>query len=205
MAITKYLNLITSAHNQQPKFMAWLSAALQKVDDGMTLSNNIPQAFSVDEAVGPQLDVVGQLVGANRDVGVPLASGSSILDDDHYRTYIRAQIAKNQWDGTLPSLYDIWDSVFPDAQLQIIDNQNMTMQAVVNNLTDNIHTELITAGLIIPKPAGVGLSIIEQTNVTEQAYVGLIVSGSDCVTLATNTPTKHLSFISPNQVAVYYT
>lgn len=185
MAITQYLDLITSEHNQQPHFMAWLSAALQMVDDGVTVVAGMPTAFSVSGAVGAQLDVLGQSIGARRDVGVPLASGSSILDDAHYRTYLQATIAKNNWDGTNVGIYAIWNTVFPTASLQVIDNQNMTMQVVVNNLADNIDTELITAGLILPRPAGVGLSVIEQTSVSQQAYFGALVTGIDYVTLTT--------------------
>src|SRR5690348_3759758 len=165
MSITKYLNLITSEHNSKPKFMSWLSAALQKVDDGMTMTNSIPSAFDINNAVGVQLDTLGQVIGQLRNIGVPLTSSSSILDDTHYRLVLQARIARNQWDGTIGQVYDIWNNAFPGSALQIIDNQDMTMQAVVTNLTDNLSTELVTAGLIIPKPMGVTLIIIADTGI----------------------------------------
>lgn len=188
MAISTYLSLVTSEHSQQPNFMAWLGDTLQIMQDTQTMLVGLPTAFSTQNAVGAQLDIIGQSVGANRDVGVPLASGSSILDDPHYQTYILATIAKNNWDGTTPGLYAIWNSVFPNASLQIIDNQNMTIQALVNNLVDNIDTELITAGLIIPRPAGVSLSVIEKTSITLPPYEGTVVTGIDYIYLTTATP-----------------
>ncbi|SFU71333.1 DUF2612 domain-containing protein [Alicyclobacillus macrosporangiidus] len=183
MAISKYLSLITSQHSSQPKFMAWLSAALQKVDDGMTMLSSMPSAFDLDTAVGAQLDVLGQIIGQPRNIGVPLTNSSSILDDEHYRMVLRAKIARNQWDGSIPQIYDIWDNAFPGTQLQLIDDQDMTMQAVITNLTDNMSVELVTAGLIIPKPMGVTLSIVANTVISEPVYSAALVTGWDVTTL----------------------
>lgn len=188
MAINNYLKLITSEHRSQPKFISWLSAALQKVDDGMSMANSIPSIFDINNASGVQLDVIGQSVGAGRNVGIPLASGSSVLDDAHYQLLIRAKIAQNQWDGTIGQIYSLWASIFPYSTLQIIDNQNMTMQAVVTGMTDVISQELVNAGLIIPKPAGVALTIIERTNISDTAYFGSVVSGQDSITITTQHP-----------------
>lgn len=183
MSITPYLNLITSEHRQKPRFISFLSSALNKIDDGMNAANYIPDAFDVDTAIGVQQDVLGQVIGQLRDIGVPLTSSSSILDDDHYRVVLKAKIARNQWDGTIGQIYDIWNGAFPGSTLQIIDNQDMSMQAVVTNLTDNLDTELVTAGLIIPKPMGVTLIIIADTNISETQFVGSLVVEDDVYSL----------------------
>lgn len=160
MAITKYLNLITSKHRQQPNFIAWLSAALNKVDDGITATNSIPSAFDVSSATGTQLDLIGTLVGANRNVGVQLSTGSGILDDSHYQTYIQAKIAANQWDGTTPGLLKLWSTIFPNSALKITDNQDMTISINISGITDAVTEEMINDGLIIPKPMGVQITSI---------------------------------------------
>lgn len=188
MSISKYLSLITSEHADKPKFMAWLTAALQMVDDGMQAAQSIPGVFDINNAVGVQLDVLGQIIGQPRDIGVPLTNTSSILDDEHYRLVLQARIARNNWDGTIPSIYTIWDAAFPAAPLQLVDNQDMTMQAVITNLTDDESVELVTAGLIVPKPMGVGLSIVANTVISESAYLALVVSGGDIVHLTTTMP-----------------
>lgn len=186
MSIAPYLDLITSEHREQPNYIAWLSAALNKVDDGMTVLNGMIVDFTLDNAIGAQLDVIGQIAGVNRNVGVQLSSGSSILDDTHYLLIIKAAIARNMWDGTIPSIYSLWTSIFPNSQLQIIDNQDMTMQAIVTGLDDTVSQELVSNGFIIPKPFGVELTIIEQTNITEQTYSGALVGGGyDVVQLTT--------------------
>lgn len=190
MAIESYLDLITSEHRDKPKFIALVSATLNQLDDIGTAASSLPSAFDVDNAIGAQLDVVGTLVGANRNIGIPLTSGSSILDDDYYRLLIKAKIAQNSWNGTIPGLYALWQTVFGNSStLQIIDNQDMTMQAVVTGMEDIISSQLVQAGLIIPKPMGVGLTIIEQTPITDTPYIGSIIGGGyDVVSLTTVMP-----------------
>ncbi len=186
MAIQPYLDLITSEHYNKPKFMAWLTAPLQLVDDTTTAANDLLTAFDINTAVGAQLDILGVSIGQARDIGVPLSGASSILDDTHYRLVLQARIARNNWDGTIPSIYEIWNNAFPSVLLQLVDNQNMTMQAVITNLTDNVSQELVTAGLIVPKPMGVELVIVANTAVGEQAYLAMVVTTSDITIITTS-------------------
>lgn len=188
MAISSYLGLITSEYAGQPNFTAWLSDTLQIVDDGMNALIGMPSDFELASAVGAQLDVIGAIVGVNRNVQIALSTGTSILDDTHFRTLIQAKIAQNQWDGTTPAIYALWSSIFPDSQIQIIDNQNMTMQAVVTGLSDPIYSDLLTAGLIIPKPSGVGLTIVGSSAIAQPEYFGGLVTENTTAQLTTNTP-----------------
>lgn len=186
MAIQPYLDLITSEYHDKPKFMAWLTVGLQILDDIGTCAESIPDAFSVDNSVGVQQDVVGQIVGASRNIGVQLADGTAVLDDDHFRLLIRAKVAQNQWNGQTPSIYTLWTNIFPNSQLQLIDNQDMTVQGIVTGMDDVTSQEMVNNGLIIPVPMGVQLTIIEQTNLSDTPFVGLIVGGGyDTVNLTT--------------------
>ncbi len=51
----------------------------------------------VDTAVGVQLDILGVIVGQDRNG----------LDDDTYRALIRARIKANNSDGTIPAIYGV--------------------------------------------------------------------------------------------------
>jgi len=107
-------------------------------------------------ALGPQLDLLGSTVGAKRTVGFqPSNSVSPVLDDATYRIYIKAKIAQNQWDGTLPSLYPIWATLFPSGRIIIIDNQNMTATITLIGAFTSITKDLISNGYIVPRPEGV--------------------------------------------------
>jgi hypothetical protein len=188
MAISDYLGLITSEHADKPKYMAWVTANLQMGIDTQTAANAMMDAFDIQTAVGNQLDILGVVIGQQRDIGVPLTGISSILTDTYFRLVLQARIAKNNWNGTIPQIYEIWNNIFPTSPLQLIDNQNMAMQAVITNLTDNVSQELVTAGLIVPKPMGVGLIIVANTAISEQAYLAILATTYDIMCLTTAAP-----------------
>jgi hypothetical protein len=189
VSINNYIDLITSQHKTKPKFIAWLSSALGIINDDVTAAIGMPSSFDIDSAVGLQLDALGEIVGRERSLNFQPASGSSpVLDDPNYRIALKAKIAQNHWDGTIPAIYDIWYSLFSDVSLVVVDNQNMTMSALVEGQLDPVATDMVASGRIIPKPAGVGLTIIEVTNVARPAYVGILVSGNESITVSTIVP-----------------
>lgn len=189
MAIDRYIDLSTSQHKTKPKFKAWLSSALSIVNDGMTATKLMPDNFDIDTAIGKQLDVLGEIIGRSRIVNFQPADGSSpVLDDEDYRLILKAKIAQNQWDGTIPQVYKTWRSLFPDMNLYVLDNQDMTMSALLDGQLDPIATELVTAGYIIPKSLGVGIKIIQVTDVPGMSYIGVLVNDSEIITITTSSP-----------------
>jgi len=156
MAIDKYLDLITSQHKTQPKFKAWLSSALNLVDDGITLSKKMPDFFDIDAAVGRQLDILGEIIGRSRKVDFQPTDGSSpVLDDIHFRLILKTKIATNQWDGTITQIRELWGDIFESLKLVMMDNQDMSISLGVVGLTSQLEKDLIAHGYILPKPAGV--------------------------------------------------
>lgn len=187
--IQKYLNLITSEHQNKPKFTSWLTANLSILDDAETLATNFNSYFDLDFAVGAQLDVNGTIVGVNREVTYqPLDGSSPILDDESYRTLIKAKISKNSWDGTIPSIYDLWQNVFPQFGIQVIDNQDMSMKAILTGQIDSSTQQLIDNAYIVPKPEGVALTIEGLTSSLMTSYVGMAISTGDSETVAMINP-----------------
>lgn len=187
--IDDYLDLITSQHKVQPKFMDWLSSALTLVGENMQATNEITSSFDIDTATGVQLDTLGEIVGRSRTLSYQPSGGSSpVMDDNHYRLALKAKIAQNQWDGTIPQVYEVWNSLFPDVSLSVIDNQDMTMSALVDGQLDSVATELVASGYIIPKPMGVKLNIIEITDVSGAPYVGISVTEIDSISVSTVIP-----------------
>lgn len=163
--IIRYLNLVTSEHQNKPKFAAWLSAPLGIIDDVTTLANIFDLYFDIDEAIGAQLDVLGQILGVSRIVTFqPSESVSPILTDDYYRLVLKAKILKNQWDGTISKIYELWNTIFSDAYLIIQDNQDMTLIAQVFGLSSSLQQDLVTNGYIVPKPQGVTMNYLFVTD-----------------------------------------
>lgn len=182
MTIAEYLSLITSEYRSKPKFEGVVTANVSiqsRVQD--LLATMIP-LFDLDTAVDDQLDIIGQWVGVSRDVKIPSAgvyfswdgsdptlgwdfgswapatapSTITVLPNDAYRTLIRAKIAANHWDGTTDGAYAIWDSLFSQFTILIIDNQDMSYDlGIVGGIVDSLTLALLTGGYIPLKPEGV--------------------------------------------------
>jgi hypothetical protein len=157
MSNQMYLDIVTSQHRNKARFMAWLTATLEIGDDIYNLIGEIDTDFDIDSAVGDQLDTLGEIVGVGRFLNFqPSGSISPVLEDEDYRFVIKSKIAKNQWDGTIPGLYQIWDIVFPAIPIRIQDNQDMTYEVLfVSQSFTDLQQELISNGYIIPRPEGV--------------------------------------------------
>ena len=156
LPIGYYTGILTSQYKNSPKLNALLYVLLKKFDDVSQVLVQLDTSLDLDAAMGAQLDMLGATVSAGRTVGFQPSDGvSPVLDDATYRLYIKAKIAQNQWDGTLPSLYPIWQQLFPDGKIIIIDNQNMTADITLTGTFTSIIQDLITNGYIVPRPEGV--------------------------------------------------
>lgn len=76
-----YTTLVTSEH-QKPNFLAWLATLANGQSDTTTLIQSLPSLFDIDNAVGQQLDIVGQWIGFGRQVSVVLSVGYYGFADD---------------------------------------------------------------------------------------------------------------------------
>lgn len=78
-AMQYYLSLPTSQYQQAPKFMSLLSALLLPlVQAGVCASTMYYDFDLISGAVGPQLDVIGQLIGVSRTVNIPPGTSGGI-------------------------------------------------------------------------------------------------------------------------------
>lgn len=183
MAIDKYLENITSEHRGKPKFEAWLSSGLTILDHAYLCAKSIDPNFDLDNAIGVQLDILGQSIGRERTLKFQPQNTNPVLDDEYYRLILKAKIAMNNWDGKIPSIYAIWDNVFDDLGLQIQDNQDMSFDAYITGYIDSIKQELIQRGYIVPKPEGVRVNLIGRTPMDFKPYIGMVVSSQNTINI----------------------
>lgn len=182
MTIETYLNLITSEHRGKEKFEATVTAGVSPFSKLQAVMLGLPADFDIDTATGVQLDAVGVWIGRSRRIDTPLVGvyfawddltsdgwesgiwkgpfdpGSGLVDlpDDSYRVLLKAKIAANSWDGTIPGAYAIWATVFTNSQLVIQDNQDMSMVVGITGQPLSIVDQaLLTNGYIPLKPEGV--------------------------------------------------
>jgi len=158
-----YLSLLPSQYRGEPAMTAWLTANLQLYQDVLACAISFPQAFSITDAVGPQLDVLGSIIGQPRQVGFqptpvgsPPETVSPVLDDPTYRLLLQATILQNHWDGTIPGVLAIWKALFPGGTMIFTDNQDMTVSIyVAGAFTSQLVIDLVIHGLMLPRPEGV--------------------------------------------------
>ncbi|NML34959.1 DUF2612 domain-containing protein [Paraburkholderia antibiotica] len=198
-AATDYTALITSEHQAAPNFMAMVAAVSQCFVDQINVMQSIPAAFDLDTAVGVQLDAVGLWAGITRQVRAPLnvyfsldtanlgfdqgswqgpfdpPGGLVSLDDATFRTLIRAKIAANSWDGTIPGAAAAYANLFttpgafvldssvldsgvltPVSFIFIQDNQDMTMTVGISGaIPSAVLRSLLSGGYLPLRPEGV--------------------------------------------------
>lgn len=200
-----YTGLVTSEHNQRPKFMGVVAALAQPMVDLMNLLGSMPDKFDLDQAVGVQLDDVGRWVGISRRVATPLTgvyfsfdtpdvgfdqgnwkgpfdpdTGLTLLDNETYRLVLRAKIGANHWDGTLESSAAILNSIFNgDTYVFIQDNQDMSMTIGIAGLVPSaVFLALLADGYIPLKPEGVRVNYTIVTSVDGEPIFGFDVQNS---------------------------
>lgn len=182
MNIQDYVNLVTSEYAEKPNFIEMLSQDVSILVRIQDLMQSMIPLFDIDVASGSQLDIIGLWVGVSRNVSIPIAGvyftwdgadptvgwdygtwqpynqpvNITVLPDDAYLTLIRAKIAANHWDGTIEGAYAIWEDVFPQYNILIKDNQDMSYDlGIVGGIVDSLTIALLTGGYIPLKPEGV--------------------------------------------------
>lgn len=182
--IKDYTGKITNQHADKPKYMAMVEGIAQCFVDTNEVAAGLPEDFDLDSAEDAQLDDVGLWVGISRNISTPLTnvyfaldtdglgfdqgawkgpfdpdSGITTLDNETYRTLLKAKIGANRWDGTLEQSKEILDSVFSgDSQVFIQDSQDMTITiGVAGKAPSAIELALLTGGYIPIKPQSVGV------------------------------------------------
>ena len=154
-----YTQKITPQH-QKPNFLKWLTANWETMNAVERAMLSYEREFDIDDAIGIQLDMIGDVVGRKRLLNFQPSDGSSaILDDEMYRILLKAKISQNHWDGTIPGMYELWNNLFPEFNIFIKDNMDMTMTAYLNMHTPLSLIELIENDYIVPRPQGVGFNL----------------------------------------------
>src|SRR6266700_1074417 len=167
-----YIALVTSEHRDKANFIALLRVFLQPFVDAMNQFQAFVADLDLDLAIGTQLDVIGLWVGFPRSLRVPISTvyfsfdaaglgfdqgtwqptenpdaGVISLDDDTYRTMLRAKIAANSWDGTLGAANALLGAIFPGMQVTVKDNFDMTESVIANGSQLSILVQqLVTTG-----------------------------------------------------------
>ena len=132
-----YMSLFPAVSRNMPRFSALAEAILSQVNDLQAVIAALPAAFSVSEAVGAQLDAVGETCMFPRPEG---------MADADYRSCLAAKLMLYTWDGTNGTAQALMTRLFPGST--ICDNCDGTV--TVHPVSD-----LQRDWKLYPLPAGV--------------------------------------------------
>ena len=160
-----YLGLITSEYADKPNFNSFVETFLKEVSYVNNILYSFDTIFNIQNAVGDQLDKIGEIMNVGRELPISNSSIPSVLTDDLYRQVILSKIYSSHWDGTIDGLKKIMNKIFPNVAWQIVDGQDMTMQIIIiYPNADPALIALLTEGYILPKPSGVNITYTIQSN-----------------------------------------
>lgn len=153
--IDYYADLIILQYLGEPKAYATIQTLVDPVIMEQ-LPVAVQNAFSLDTAVGVQLDVLGKYQGVVRN-GMGF-DGPITLNDSDFRVFIKLAIATNQSGSSLYDIQNILNIFFPGSIL-VFDHQNMRMSYFIDSDigSQDLIQLFITEGLL-PKPMGVQLA-----------------------------------------------
>jgi hypothetical protein len=184
VTVDQYKSLITSEHADKPRYMGMVEAVAQCFVNQQNLLLSLPSKFDLDVSQGVQLDADGLWIGLPRTITTPLPNvffsfdtdnlgfdqgiwftpispqwGVSQFDDDTYRLLLRAKIAANKYDGSLPSMVDILREIFSPATVAITDGMDMTIDVTITGTPPStLFKYLVLDGYLPLKPTGVQVS-----------------------------------------------
>lgn len=74
-----YMSLLTSQYQNSPKLKAWVGALAKPFLDAANCVAGMVNAFDLNTAIGPQLDVLGQILGVSRVLPFAPTAGGGIV------------------------------------------------------------------------------------------------------------------------------
>jgi len=183
----QYLTLLPIQNQAQPNFVSMVVMTCQPFTDTSAMLATLPSLFDLDYATGQQLDIIGQWVGASRNLTTPIAgvyfawdtpnvgwdegewktpndpaSGVVSLPDESFRSVLKARILNNHWDGSIPDAYSLMNSVFLNLgySIAIKDNSDLTIDLILVGPTvpDEVMWSLFSSGILDIKPVGVSVA-----------------------------------------------
>ena len=180
---------IYSQWANSPVMLGIISSFFDAINPGPAIDNFFAAVANLDSAVGWGLDVWGRRVGVKRVVPVastnyfgfneagslssepfgqaPFYSGRQVtqnypLPDSDFRQLIYAKAAANIWDGSVPGLNLVLRLLFLGEGPYVADNQDMTMTVVLGFSPTPVQQSLLLNTDILPRPAGVAISYVEE-------------------------------------------
>ena len=186
MDIREYELLVSDRNSRRTKYMSLVNALLTAASGNASALEAMDMAFTVDNAAGEQLDILGDLVGVKRLLDYKPSVGDREMSDEEYRLCIRMAVARNEWDGTNEGAFSAYSVLANnDVNINYYDNQDQTVTlTVVDALSIRIYEILRNIGVLLV-PVGISTEFeFSGATVNVTSGVGVAVTGIEQVAFA---------------------
>jgi len=179
---------VISQYGNSPTLLQLITNFNTYIDPQANLNSFYDDIWNVATAQGYGLDVWGRIVGVQRVLQVPsgtyfgfaeagdasefpfnqqpfysgqTTTGNYALTDAAFRTLIYAKALANICDGSIQAINSILMTLFPGiGNCYVTDGQNMTMTYTFSTVLSPVNYAIVTQSGILPKPAGVALTVV---------------------------------------------
>ncbi|GHU27501.1 hypothetical protein FACS1894152_4220 [Bacilli bacterium] len=201
--IDYYVNLLIRQYHDRPRARATIAWALANKASIYELAIALREAFSIDTAIGKQLDIVGRYLGLARLFN----NGEIYMDDDVYRFFLNWKVISNLSMDNMELFHEAVIAVFGGA-VTLVNNMDMTLSYWLRYpLPDKIVDILKADKNLLPAPTGVAVNYIVD-NRTDRVFGFLDFRKN--TTIVVNNPTvvgfsrvddlKDANFITTDEV-----
>ena len=159
------------------KFDEFVELCLKQGIEMANMMEGYPSAFSLDNATGKQLDILGALAGVSRKLPKTIDGATGELEDEDFRFLIQGQILASMWDGTNEGLTRLLSESMVDYNIRFRDNQDMTMDFYIEGDMSTVKRNLLINNVIRYNPAGCEVTYnISDSLVTTVIHAATLVS-----------------------------
>ena len=145
MTVQNMLDLLAPFVRTLPRFMGLAEAVLRQAADLQAVIPEMVGAFSLESAVGCQLDQIGQMFGLRRE----MTTAGSATTDEAFRSFLKAKLALWRWDGRNETVGAVIQEAFPGLGVKVKDNGNGSVTVT------GAGSLPAAAGTVLPVPVGI--------------------------------------------------
>ena len=159
-----YSDLLILQYKTKPKARATVGALVSQ--SPQELPKTIINSYSLENASGIALDILGKYIGLKRQVRELIGNTqTNVLNDDQYRVLLKLKLIKNTNFSSTSQLRTALYNEFPTS-IRLYDNRNMTYDYQLSSFWNDL-INVIVAEDLLPVPMGIGYTATIVPNLLE--------------------------------------
>lgn len=167
---------VYSFYRRDPKTVRWLGIIPKIAQSLFGVAERTRKSYDIDTGTTYELDVIGRIVGLNRNTDTFLLQDSAgygnvqygdaqylgagqFADlnaaDDVFKLLLKAKIAKNIGNGSHDNIVEALTILVPGSKPRVVDNDDWTFSVVFDIHLNDIQRHVLNTFDVLPRPQGV--------------------------------------------------